>query len=528
VPKRTLPRAVKPKATLAKKESQPQSIEEFVLQAKELGQYILREYTYPIVAHHYDADGITSGSIVSIALSRAHIKHTLSMFKKLDSQAVEHLRTTALSGPAPRPVILVDFGSGQLSLVAKGLVDAGIKVAVIDHHAPTPLAEPLDAKLFRQVNCALQGLDGASVASAATTAFFCFRDQPWQDPSGAQRDSYDLAVLGIVGAVGDMQDLGPGFRGPNKLMLDSAVQRGFAVCTTGLRFFGRVSRTLVQFIAYAQEPAIPGIFGDERAAARFLSERQIPYQQPVTQSISSTEEYKWLKYSDLSGEQKTRLASELIAYCLANGMDEESAKALTGPVYEFPLQPSGTELSDANEFATLLNSCGRNDRQDLGFAVCRGEDPKALDAARAVLEMHRQQVSQGIQYAAGHTSDFGAFYFLDGRSQVSDSIIGTVIGAFFASGILAPIKPIIGFSLDEDKTVKVSSRANKLLVESGLDLNVVMRLSAAAAGGQGGGHNIAAGASIPQGTEDKFLRQAKAVVETQLPSLFSKAKEPAT
>ncbi len=57
----------------------------------------------------------------------------------------------------------------------------------------------------------------------------------------------------------------------------------------------------------------------------------------------------------------------------------------------------------------------------------------------------------------------------------------------------------------KDDMVKISARGNKLLISQGLDLSVALRKAAESVGGVGGGHTIASGASIPPGTEEKFL-----------------------
>jgi single-stranded DNA-specific DHH superfamily exonuclease len=67
-----------------------------------------------------------------------------------------------------------------------------------------------------------------------------------------------------------------------------------------------------------------------------------------------------------------------------------------------------------------------------------------------------------------------------------------------------------------DGKVKVSSRGTDYLIARGLDLAVALREAAGALGGNGGGHNIAAGATIPRGQEEKFLALLDVIVGRQL------------
>jgi RecJ-like exonuclease len=64
--------------------------------------------------------------------------------------------------------------------------------------------------------------------------------------------------------------------------------------------------------------------------------------------------------------------------------------------------------------------------------------------------------------------------------------------------------------------VKVSARGTPGLTRRGLDLSAVMREAAAAVGGEGGGHDVAAGATVPADTEAEFVAVADRLVGEQL------------
>jgi single-stranded DNA-specific DHH superfamily exonuclease len=72
--------------------------------------------------------------------------------------------------------------------------------------------------------------------------------------------------------------------------------------------------------------------------------------------------------------------------------------------------------------------------------------------------------------------------------------------------------------------VKVSARGNKLLISKGLDLSMALRKAAESVGGVGGGHTIASGASIPPGSEEKFLASVDRIVGEQLREPAREAK----
>ena len=79
-----------------------------------------------------------------------------------------------------------------------------------------------------------------------------------------------------------------------------------------------------------------------------------------------------------------------------------------------------------------------------------------------------------------------------------------------------PSVPIVAFAEKNDEEVKVSSRGNHRLTRQGLDLSVVMRECSQAVGGDGGGHDVAAGATIPRGTQSEFIERVNALIGDQL------------
>ncbi|PIO05943.1 hypothetical protein COT29_03400 [Candidatus Micrarchaeota archaeon CG08_land_8_20_14_0_20_59_11] len=433
----------------------------------------------PLVLGHYDADGISATALVANALKTRNRKFETKTIKRVDDKLLSSI-------PRERDVVFVDLGSGQAELIERYFPGA----IVIDHH---PLSS---ASGLLQANPHVFGYDGATEASAASTAYFCFK----------HLNAPRIVELGIVGAVGDMQDQ-EGLRGLNARMLGDSVESGAVLRTRDLRMFGRVSRPLVWFLAYCDEPFLPGLTNNDKACALFLRKHGIPLKQ----------EGKWVRYYDLPPQKRKELQEALISYCNGNGVSAEATASMIGDVYIFLKEPDGTELRDAYEFSTLLNACGRHGKPELGINVCLGMEG-AYEAAHEVLLEHRKAIRSGIFFARKHAFDAGAFYFLDGRGEIPDTIIGTVAGAYFNSGLVERTKPILAFSNDEEENTKVSSRGCKALIEKGLDLGEVMRKAGATVDGIGGGHNVAAGCSFKPSAENErlFLKKAKEVIEIQL------------
>lgn len=412
-------------------------------------------FSDPLVVHHYDADGISSGALVIDAFRDQGRKVRSECIKKLDDHAIE--RYSGGNGSRrEREIIFVDLGGGNKRVNELG------DVVIIDHHQ----TEGVD-KL--QANPLLFGIDGGNELSAAGTAYCVFRKR---------------ADLAVTGAVGDMQHP---LTGMNRWVLGEGVKNGEVSVEEDLRFYGRYSRTLVQFLAYCDDPFIPGITYREERAAEFLAEAGI--------------KFEGRKYSDLDEPEKKALVSG-IARILATAGHLKDANSLIGETYVFPGRPMD-ETYEAAEFSTLLNACGRHSKPGVGVNVCL--DNEALSEARSLLLLHRKMLREGIEFAGRNVQDFGMFRFLDGRGIIDEGVIGIVCGMALRQSWS---EPIIGIAYGEDGGIKVSGRAPRAQVERGMNLGELMRHASQKAGGIGGGHMIAAGASIPKESLNAFLLAA--------------------
>lgn len=409
----------------------------------------------PLVIHHYDCDGLSSGSIVASWFEKNSRPYRLLTVRKLDPRLIADVA-------AEPQIIFVDLGSGS-AFVDELKND----VVIIDHHQPAH-------KAHLQANPHLFGFDGGSELSAAGCAYFVFRT---------------AVDLGVVGAVGDIQYP---LRSLNRIMLNEAIAAKEAAVSTDLLLFGRNTRSLMQFLLYADEPYLPGLTGNEQGCKSFLSEL----------GIEQKSGEKWRTYSDLSAVEKKSLVSSL-AELLSTRYSPDAASKLTGEVYTLLDRPQGTELSDASEFSTLLNACGRNSQPSLGMDVCLSR-PGSYEKARALLAQHRKNLHDGIEFATKNVHDLGKFLLIDGRGVIADGIIGVVAGMLFPGNRQ---KPVLALSLEESGSIKLSTRGTRKLVENGLNLGKILSESCAAVGGVGGGHNIAAGATIPNEKLDDFLKE---------------------
>ena len=179
-----------------------------------------------------------------------------------------------------------------------------------------------------------------------------------------------------------------------------------------------------------------------------------------------------------------------------------------GEVYTLLAEERKTELRDAKEYSTLLNACGRHDASEIGVQVCLGNRGEALMQAKRLLEKHRRDLREGIDYLTQKgVEKTSSFYYFDSEGAIKESLIGVIEGMAYGARIIPPDKPVLAFAADRDDPgfLKVSSRANWGLVRAGIHLGKAMDECSSALGGEGGGHDIAAGARIPKDKKQEFL-----------------------
>jgi RecJ-like exonuclease len=457
----------------------------------------LRDAESVLLASHIDADGLTSAAIAATALERAGIPFEAVFEKQLDADAVGSIAATDHD-----TVLFTDFGSGQLDVIAAHEADGDFVPVIADHH------QPAEADTACHLNPLLEGIDGSSELSGAGAAYVLAR-------ALVGDDARDLAALAVVGAVGDMQKTEGELVGANEAIVAEGVEARVLDTGTDLTLYGTQTRPLPKLLEYAGDVYIPGITGDGAGAVRFLDGLDADLRAP--KGAGEGEGGGWLRWADLDDGEKRTVASGLLRYAADRGVSPAKIDGLVGTTYTLPAEEPGTEVRDASEFSTLLNATARYERADVGLAVCLGDREEGLAAARRLLRRHRRNLSEGIEWveSEGVTREDHLQWFHAG-DEIRETIVGIVAGmAMGAEGVERNV-PVVAFADADEGEVKVSARGTPALVGEGLDLSVVMGETARAVGGDGGGHTVAAGATIPAGAEEQFVEAADRLIGEQL------------
>jgi len=449
---------------------------------------LLRDSKDVLIVTHIDADGISAGSIASITADRLGIERETVFQKKITDETVEMVNSSEMDA-----VWICDLGSAYLSRFTRQ------SVVITDHHVPDPQWRKKQTTLesfsdIHHINPHCYGMDGSFEACGAGMTYLLSKEI---DPANV-----DLAWLAVVGAVGDFQDTSESrLVGLNKSIVKDAVGNGDLVVEEDLRLFGRETRPIIQLLQYSSDPQIPGLSDNPGACSDLVDRLGIPIKR----------DGKLRVWNDLSPEEKESICDAVLSL-----MPPDDSGKIYGEMYTFPRQPAGTGLRDAKEFATILNSCGRYDDAETGMRICYGEPTALADADRNRTE-HRKHISSAMTYIRSNhlVRERRFIQYFEAGTEIRETVVGIVAGMMLNTPECRSDLPIFAFA-EADDGIKVSARANRSLVDRGLDLSRVMKTAAELVGGFGGGHSVAAGATIPPGSTERFLDIVEDLVSAQV------------
>jgi single-stranded DNA-specific DHH superfamily exonuclease len=358
------------------------------------------------------------------------------------------------------PVVFCDMGSGKPELISR--VEG--EVFVLDHHRPVGTLRCM------HLNPHNSGIDGAYELSASGTVYAVVR---------RMGENQDLSGLALAGALGDRQAM----TGANRSILEEAKSSGAVETRPGLKLSedGPVEKVLTRSV----EPLLD-FTGDPEKTKEFLKELGVEG-----------------AVENLSQESLSRLSTALVLKLLMQG--SFAADSIVGDVIRLKREV----VENVHELVHLLNACGNRDLPGLGLTICL-RNRSALEEARRLAAEYRGHILAEIKLLREENREMKNIRYL----VVKDMEAGAVVSGLGVRYLYTD-RPLITLNQQEEM-VKVSARGNKPLVARGLDLSLALRKAAESVGGVGGGHNIASGASIPPGTEERFLSLVDEIVGEQL------------
>lgn len=428
------------------------------------------------VLTHYDADGLASGGAISRLLYNLNKEFNIMTSETLSNTILEEFFSVNAN-----LYIILDMGSSYLDSIKDYVIKDNKDVIIIDHHKINPeinTSDDIGDRIYI-VNPEFFGLDGGkvgctSILSSLIGYYGC-----------DEHDKYFLEI-GVVGAVGDMQ-LPYNLIDINKYLVDLAVKNRILEIKREFIFFTLRDLPIHKAIVWNMVPYIPDFSGREDVGLNIVKKSGIKYRKKSGEFILVKE---------LTEDERSRLLESIFEYIASKFIGDLSINDFIRD--EFYLnQENDPHLRTATDFSNILSSCGRMDREDIGILLGMGARGKILDESLAIYEARKKKLVKYLKKAEENMSIIDGFLCVVDLSNedFSSKFSGTI--STILSRSLNYRKYIIVVLSRSDNLIKISSRAPSYLVDKGLDLSRIMWKLSRKLGGNGGGHNIAAGALIP-------------------------------
>ena len=426
---------------------------------------------------HIDCDGISAGAILSLTLDRLAIDHEIE-FITLD-KIPELERENELT-------IFSDLGSGQN---LENFHSSQSKILILDHHPPLRKISS-GGNGFLEINPNHYGIDGSYQVSGGGMCYLLARTF----------DFHDLSWIGVLSAVGDMQNsLSGKLEGINEGILKDGVLKGMVGSFNDLAIYGRQTRPLFVALSYFGDVKLP-ITNNRNESMQFLKNLNIPLKNGRKQRT----------LYDLSQEEKGRIFTELVRMMsleVPPRYVKYIPRLVAGDAYEFMEEEEYSPLRDASEFSTAINACSRHKNPEIALKVLKGDRSMALDDMEMLSKEHRQYLAQKMNWVQeeDRIKSMQNLQYFQGN-EIKSEVIGTIAGMILSYGDWK--KPMIGFTQINhgNDGLKVSLRCSRLLAFDGIHFGHIISKVAAKVGGSGGGHSVACGAYIPGDKQEKFLK----------------------
>jgi RecJ-like exonuclease len=431
--------------------------------------HIEKQHVVRIISHN-DADGLTSAGILANAIRKAGGRFHITILPRLRNSNVKELTKSRY-----KLFIFSDMGSGCLDSISKLKGD----VVVADHHQVPDGGDyeiESDNNTMIHVNPHIFNIDGTKDVSGSGLSYLSVHGFEY----------YELAGLALTGAYGDMQ-FKNGPTGINKLILDEAIEHNTMEVKDELKLAYANSQSLNKSICYTYTPVLKDLSGDMDKCNEFLDNLNIN----KTKSLSQ-----------LSQDEYDKLKDELI------NINED----IYGKVYHIPNIRG--ELRNIEEYSNLLNACGKNKEYTAAVSIELGKYNQ-MDYALKLPSDYANSMQKGVEWVKREGSiEKSHIQYIYTEDKQHKQVAAAVSSIGIELGIL-PDKPILSM-MKMDNLIKVSSRTTDNMVNKGVNLGQIMNQASNNFNGSGGGHNIAAGATIPFDQMDNFINLVNEMVEYQI------------
>ena len=456
-------------------------LKEFEKRAEVIGKCILSlidEKKTILIIGHLDADGITSASVMGKTIQRKKGNYIIRIYSEMNSEILMEIKKGEYDFH-----IFCELGAGLATEIEDIFKDKWI---ILDHHQI-----PSKEKNMKQVFNVWQfNYDGSKEISAAGMAYFVAKK--------IDVNNTDISWLPVVAMIADRQDQGErrSVLSLNRMILDDAVKEGLVNVRRDILLYGRETKPVYVALASMNTPFIPGLSGNRDACLATLA----------STGLEMKQNGRWRTLADLDEDEKKEVIESIIPHLTQVEPSNEAVDSLIGDVYTLEKEDEHSSLRDVREFGTLLNACGRMKHAGVGVSICLGDRNESLIESEQILKEYRKTLSQLIQMVLEDDArivEKNAFNMVIGDGIVNEEMLGSLASVLsgiprFELKILLVRTTTVGhykFSLRRPPQAGVS-----------INLGITVKEIADQYGGNGGGHEAAAGCKIPTARLKVFLR----------------------
>jgi len=428
------------------------------------------------VISHYDGDGICSAGIVSRALFRSDKRFHTSMLSVVSRDDLPTL------GVDYSLMIVLDMGSAIAPDISDHVLKLGARCIILDHHLPDGRQAPYsisDGRGILEINPRFHGVNGSTGCCGSTLAFLL---------ALAMGDAnLDLGVFALAGAMADRQNV-PELSELNGNIRTYLSGKDVVRPVRGLPMQGR---TISESLILSNDPFLSDLSGNPKKVNALLGSMGIDPES---------------RLQDLDRDRARLLQSYLYVHMLSTGTDPHAVHEL------FRETCTSDAWGDLQTLGFEIDACGRIGETATGLEVIWG-DPKARERAFEVRRSYRLRVQENVRkLREAGPRKLGSIDVI----EVEEETMAGILAGIAHNYLLDHSRPVLSLSGSGGEIVKVSSRGNRSLCRRGLNLGKVMNDASREFGGTGGGHDVAAGASVPAGRIEEFLARADSMVGEQI------------
>ncbi len=427
------------------------------------------------VISHNDGDGINSAAIISMAMKRAGKGFHTTMGPVIDEKALSALKEDF------DLLIITDMGSSLASLISEKMMEMGKRAIILDHHkcqrtSPFSIS---DGRGIHEINPRFHGINGTTGCSGSTLSFLV--------SIAMDEANVDLCTFSLAGSIADRQHV-PEFKELNKGIKELALEDGILTSFIGMPLHGA---SIEESLVMANDPFIKGISADPQRVHALLLKMGIDPE---------------IKVEEVSREHLKVLQSYLYTYLLDNGIRSSTVNEL------FRETLVSAEFGNVESLAYDIDSCGRMREMGVGFQLIWGNKGARRKAHDNRLEYRKMIQKNLLEVEKSGINEMEHIQWL----KVEKDVLAGTIASLSLNYLFDPTKPVLALSDVDDGIIKISGRGNHDLVRKGLDLGSMLDRACGSSGGNGGGHDVAAGGRIASEMMMSFLKEANEIVGGQM------------